>query len=136
MPLGQIVQRWLCAQIMRDDPTLLCCVRACALPLQAMGATIGGMLAQIIFLPMLGAGTLSALRHAGALLLRCLLRLMAAEACQPRGFRLLASGVRLLLQRRPVWRGRLAGALHRRRRLQPPADGEQGQAGAVAPAEA
>ncbi|WIA40888.1 hypothetical protein OEZ86_004551 [Tetradesmus obliquus] len=38
----------------------------------ALGATIGGMMAQLVFLPMLGSGKLSALSHSCRLLLRCL----------------------------------------------------------------
>ncbi|KAF6254925.1 hypothetical protein COO60DRAFT_273149 [Scenedesmus sp. NREL 46B-D3] len=79
----------------------------------ALGATIGGMMAQLVFLPMLGSGKLSALSHSGRLLVRCLMRLLAAEACQARGYRLLAAGVRAVMQRQPQWRA----GLRRRMRL-------------------
>lgn len=76
----------------------------------AVGATVGGMVAQLVFLPMLGSGKLAALGCSCRLLLRCLLRLLAAEACQARGYRLLAGLVRGLMQR---WQ-----RLRRRRRGQ------------------
>uniref|UniRef100_A0A383W7B3 RING-CH-type domain-containing protein n=1 Tax=Tetradesmus obliquus TaxID=3088 RepID=A0A383W7B3_TETOB len=79
----------------------------------ALGATIGGMMAQLVFLPMLGSGKLSALSHSCRLLLRCLVRLLAAEACQARGYRLLAAAVRALMQRQPQWRA----GIRRRLRL-------------------
>jgi hypothetical protein len=62
------------------------------------------MMAQLVFLPMLGSGKLSALSHSCRLLLRCLVRLAAAEACQSRGYRLLAAGIRAVMQRQPQWR--------------------------------
>lgn len=65
----------------------------------AVGATVGGMVAQLVFLPMLGSRKLAALACSCRLLLRCLLRLLAAEACQARGYRLLAGLVRSVMQR-------------------------------------
>jgi hypothetical protein len=76
----------------------------------ACGATIGGAVAQLLFLPMLGSGKLAALGCSAALVARCLLRLLAAEACQARGYRLLAGLIRGLMQR---WQ-----AARRRRRQQ------------------
>lgn len=65
----------------------------------AVGATVGGMVAQLVFLPLLGSGKLAALTCSCQLLLRCMLRLLAAEACQARGFRVLAGLIRGLMQR-------------------------------------
>lgn len=65
----------------------------------AVGATVGGMVAQLVFLPMLGSGKLAALGCSLQLVLRCLLRLLAAEACQARGYRVLAGLIRGLVQR-------------------------------------
>jgi hypothetical protein len=79
------------------------------------------MMAQLVFLPMLGSGKLSALSHSCRLLVRCLVRLLAAEACQARGYRLLAAGVRAVMQRQPQWRAglrrrvRLPGVLRQQR---------------------
>jgi hypothetical protein len=71
-------------------------------------------MAQLVFLPMLGSGKLAALSHSCRLLVRCLVRLLAAEACQARGYRLLAAAVRAVMQRQPQWRAGL------RRRLRVP----------------
>jgi hypothetical protein len=65
----------------------------------AVGATVGGIVAQLVFLPMLGSGKLAALGCSCRLLLRCLLRLLVAEACQARGYRVLAGLIRGLVQR-------------------------------------
>lgn len=89
----------------------------------AVGATVGGMVAQLVFLPMLGSGKLAALGCSGRLLLRCLLRLLAAEACQARGYRLLAGLVRGLMQRWQRLRRRRRGGQQQQEQQQLPAVG-------------
>jgi hypothetical protein len=84
----------------------------------------GGMMAQLVFLPMLGSGKLSALSHSCRLLVRCLARLLAAEACKARGYRLLAAGVRAVMQRQPQWRAGLRRRLRRLLRQQQQQQGE------------
>lgn len=81
----------------------------------ALGATIGGITAQMIFLPMLGAGKLSALRYGCNLLRRCLIRLLAAELCGARGYSLLATAVRAFMQGHRQWGRRLRQHLLRLR---------------------
>lgn len=78
----------------------------------ACGATIGGVIAQLVFLPMLNASKVAALYHSSRLLLRCLVRLLAAEACQARGYRLLAGLIRSVMQR---WSARRARRLEQQR---------------------
>lgn len=92
----------------------------------AVGATVGGMVAQLVFLPMLGSGKLAALACSCRLLLRCLLRLLAAEACQARGYRVLAGLIQGIMQR---WQ-----RMRRRRQQQARLAGGEG-AGAVAAAD-
>eukprot|EP00775_Hariotina_reticulata_P007648 gene7648-7851_t len=77
----------------------------------ALGAAVGGMMAQLVFMPILGSGKLAALGHSCKLLLQCLLRLLAAEACQARGYRVLAAAVRAVMQIR--WRLQLRQQLWR-----------------------
>lgn len=82
----------------------------------AVGATVGGMVAQLVFLPMLGSGKLAALVTSARLLLKCMVRLMAAEACQAQGFRALAGLVKGVMQR---WRRFQRWRWHRRVRPRP-----------------
>lgn len=82
----------------------------------AVGATVGGMVAQLVFLPMLGSGKLAALVTSAQLLLKCMVRLMAAEACQAQGFRALAGLVKGVMQR---WRRFQRWRWHRRVRPRP-----------------
>lgn len=93
----------------------------------ALGATIGGIMAQLIFLPLLGSSKISALRCSGNLLLRCLVRLLAAEACGARGYRLVAAAVRTVMERHRQWgrqfRQRLLRAVGRGRGVAMAADG-------------
>jgi hypothetical protein len=70
----------------------------------AVGSVIGGMLAQVTFLPMMGAGLPSALASSLALAARCSSRLLAAHFCCGWGHRVIISAckavARLLQQAR------------------------------------
>ncbi len=73
------------------------------------------MQAQLVFLPLLGGVRWNAVYHAAALLVRCLGRLLAAEACQPRAYRMLVLALRAALAQGARWRAAFMGMLVRRR---------------------
>jgi len=76
----------------------------------AVGSVIGGMLAQVTFLPMMGCGVPSALCSSLALAARCSSRLLAAHFCCGWGHRVLINACKAI-----------AGLLHRVRNRQQPA---------------
>ena len=76
----------------------------------AVGSVIGGMLAQVTFLPMMGCGVPSALCSSLALAARCSSRLLAAHFCCGWGHRVLINACKAI-----------AGLLHRVRNGQRPA---------------